>query len=257
MKMSSNNEKNTAIILCNCGGKIVPETVIKELQKRLKFGNVDIYELKDLCAVAVNNKSVLEDIEKWYNEKIVIACYARAVKAIVEQNGIGLSNYRVVSFRVSSINSVIEEVKVSDSIENKGEYKEISSTLKVPAWYPVIDKTKCTLCGKCAEFCLFGVYEFDKRELKVVNPLSCKNNCPACGRACPSSAIIFPKLPEKSMISGANNDNLQDISKEDDKLLTTLENRNAKRKFILQGDVINKAYEERKIALEKSKKNKK
>ena len=66
-----------------------------------------------------------------------------------------------------------------------------------PAWYPVIDLDRCSNCGQCHEFCLFGVYEKDADgRVRVSNPESCKNNCPACARICPEAAIIFPKVAE-------------------------------------------------------------
>lgn len=69
------------------------------------------------------------------------------------------------------------------------------------AWFPVIDKDRCTECGKCFDFCPFGVYEMVNDRVRVVHPTHCKNNCPACARNCPSEAIIFPKYG-RSPING-------------------------------------------------------
>jgi len=72
-----------------------------------------------------------------------------------------------------------------------------------PAWFPVLDYSRCTACGQCFEFCLFGVYEKTQEgRVVVAHPESCKNNCPACARICPETAIIFPKVGE-SPINGA------------------------------------------------------
>jgi NAD-dependent dihydropyrimidine dehydrogenase PreA subunit len=65
-------------------------------------------------------------------------------------------------------------------------------------WYPVIDYARCTNCMECIDFCLFGVYGLDGKEMILVeNQDSCKRGCPACSRVCPENAIIFPehKMP--------------------------------------------------------------
>jgi NAD-dependent dihydropyrimidine dehydrogenase PreA subunit len=57
----------------------------------------------------------------------------------------------------------------------------------------VIDRGRCTDCGQCLEFCLFGVYERDAGgRVTVAVPGSCKDGCPACARICPQGAITFP-----------------------------------------------------------------
>ena len=71
------------------------------------------------------------------------------------------------------------------------------------AWYPVLDYEKCVNCGKCHDFCLFGVYAIEDGKVKVAQPQNCKNNCPACSRVCPAEAVIFPKY-ERSPINGGS-----------------------------------------------------
>ena len=67
-------------------------------------------------------------------------------------------------------------------------------------WFPVLDYDRCTGCGQCVEFCLFGVYKASDParagKPRVVQPAKCKTNCPACARVCPASAIIFPKYAD-------------------------------------------------------------
>ena len=68
-------------------------------------------------------------------------------------------------------------------------------------WYPVIDRSRCTSCRHCLQFCLFGVYEMRDRRVVAVRPDACKDGCPACARVCPQGAIIFP-LSNEPAIAG-------------------------------------------------------
>jgi len=71
-------------------------------------------------------------------------------------------------------------------------------------WYPVIDRTRCTGCGTCAEYCLFSVYTqgaatSSGERVSVTKPLNCKTGCPACARLCPEGAVIFPFCHEAEL----------------------------------------------------------
>ena len=70
------------------------------------------------------------------------------------------------------------------------------------AWFPVIDRDRCINCRKCHDFCLFGVYAIEDKQVKVVHPENCKNNCPACARTCPKTAVIFPKYNQSPINGG-------------------------------------------------------
>jgi len=64
-------------------------------------------------------------------------------------------------------------------------------------WFPVIDRTRCTGCGTCADYCLFSVYAVEQdlppsEKIRVVMPQYCKTGCPACSRLCPTGALMFP-----------------------------------------------------------------
>jgi ferredoxin len=71
-------------------------------------------------------------------------------------------------------------------------------------WYPVIDRTRCTGCGTCHDYCLFSVYGKTEKgdpsgRVRVRAPLNCKTGCPACARLCPEGALIFPFCHEAEL----------------------------------------------------------
>ena len=67
-------------------------------------------------------------------------------------------------------------------------------------WFPVIDRTRCTGCGTCADYCLFSVYATEpSATVRVAMPQYCKIGCPACARLCPTGALIFPFCAEPEL----------------------------------------------------------
>lgn len=78
--------------------------------------------------------------------------------------------------------------------------RETDPALLPRRWYPVIDRDRCTACGACREYCLFGVYGLEERDgerrVVVAHPDACKDGCPACARVCPRQAILFPEAPD-------------------------------------------------------------
>jgi ferredoxin len=71
-------------------------------------------------------------------------------------------------------------------------------------WFPVIDRSRCTGCGTCADYCLFSVYAAKEdqptnEKIRVAMPQHCKIGCPACARLCPTGALIFPFCHEPEL----------------------------------------------------------
>ena len=248
-------KKNNCLIYCNCSAGIISGEKQDELTESFKKLHIDVFELHDLCAISINEKEFLASLEEEYNKKFIVACYPRAIKNIFLQNNISISNYEVLNFRELSEESIIETLtKLIEAQSLPGNYVVKRSSLEVPAWYPVIDTSRCTLCGQCARFCVFGVYKYNKSSLQVVNPLSCKNNCPACGRTCAASAIIFPRLPENSVLSGADPD-MESPAKSDKKesLFVLLNDRNNAHRNIFRQGVTQQAEEEKRKAIDEFK----
>lgn len=245
-------EQKACVIFCRCGAGIA-ESSYDEISKGLKNLDADVYELHDLCSFSLHEKDALNAIGIKYQKKIVVACYPRAVKHMLVQGGVNLGSFDVLNFKELSASKIFENLKKEHHIiDGVAKYHIQYSDLKVPAWFPVIDESLCSLCGKCARFCLFGVYSFNKKSLKVVNPLACKNNCPACGRTCPTSAIIFPRLNENTVLAGAEPDSIIKKTAEGG-LMMLLNDRNRDRKNIFRQGVMEQAEEERRKALEEFK----
>lgn len=59
-------------------------------------------------------------------------------------------------------------------------------------WYPTIHDAQCTGCGKCVEFCQYGVFQEQDRKFQVINPYGCVVGCSECTKICPAGAIEFP-----------------------------------------------------------------
>ncbi len=190
--------------------------------------------IPDLCRAAAEKDPILG---KGFSE--IHACHPRAVRALFEFAGHPLPDtVKLINHRTPA------------------PPHSLTPTLQTnPAWYPVLDYSRCTHCGQCFEFCLFGVFEKSTEgKIRVVNPQNCKNNCPACARICPTTAIIFPKVGE-SPIDGA------DVSDEDerkanvkinvdeilgDDVYAALNARKQKRRSLLNQKKIEKALAERK-----------
>lgn len=81
--------------------------------------------------------------------------------------------------------------------------KALKDEYGVP-WFPVIDRSRCTGCGTCEDYCLFSVYSVDRtrpanERVRVTAPLNCKTGCPACSRLCPAGALLFPFCAEPAL----------------------------------------------------------
>lgn len=249
----------TCILFCQCGGGIIASEKSEQIKTMLQLWDVDLYLLDDFCGIVLGRKDFIRAIDQKYDRKVMVACYPRAIKSLLAQNELALSGLEVLNFRELSIGELEGKLRndflFSEGIANQ---TDMESGLDVPAWYPVIDQPLCSNCGKCFKFCLFGVYSFNNKQLKVVNSLACKNNCPACGRNCPASAIIFPRLKEGGVLAGAEPGSVAGVKEfaTDNSLISTLNQRYAMRRNIFRAGLMQQAEAERQKALDELKNNK-
>jgi heterodisulfide reductase subunit A-like polyferredoxin len=250
----------TCILFCQCGGGVIASEKSEQIKSMLQLLDADLFQLDDFCGIVLGRKDFIRAIDKQYDRKVMVACYPRAIKNLLAQNDLALSGLEVLNFRELSVGDIESKLK-NDFLftEGKAAQTNVESGLNVPAWYPVIDQPICTNCGKCFKFCLFGVYSFNNKQLRVVNSLACKNNCPACGRNCPASAIIFPRLKEAGVLAGAEPGSGAPVKEfaMDSSLISTLNQRSALRRNIFRTGLMQQAEAERQKALDEMKSGKK
>jgi len=220
---------NKSILVCQCAERRLLDQ--EALSALLEQDNVTVIE--DLCKAAADKDPILEN---GFSE--VHACHPRAVRALFGFAGHPLP----------------DEVEVRNHRIPSPQQPDNAASDFPPAWYPVIDYDRCTSCGQCHEFCLFGVYTKDEQgRVLVSNPASCKNNCPACARICPETAIIFPKVGETPINGAEVTDeaerqanvkiNVDEIL--GDNVYAALNARKEKRRSLLNRKKIEKALKER------------
>ncbi|MDR0973229.1 MAG: ferredoxin family protein [Prevotellaceae bacterium] len=195
------------IAICACTSRsFIDKDKIVIIASMLRANGYDVTIESDLCQLFSVNSSRLSEIISG----TILACYPRAVRSL--SNWRGLEAVRTADIRNQTEKEILSLFDLAPdqevvNTEKEQIWREIEAlpTTESDAWFPVIDKTRCTECGKCYDFCLFGVYGITNKRTTVIHPQNCKNNCPACARVCPARAIVFPKY-DKSPINGGSKD---------------------------------------------------
>jgi len=189
------------ITICACASRtFINKEKVAQLAAAAKQAGWDVEIVGDLCELCETKEEVVHEIA----QSTIVACHARAVKSLMAFAG--EPNCQSIDLRSQSLEDVLKALGIAaapaDAADKwKEQLAAFPSKLGEDAWYPTLDKDACAECGKCFEFCPFGVYEMVNDRVTVVHPQHCKNNCPACARQCPVSAIIFPKY-DRSPING-------------------------------------------------------
>ena len=193
------------ITLCACASRtFIDKEKVARLTAILQAAGKEVEVVPDLCEWIEQRSNRLSDIVTGP----IIACHPRALKALFEWAG--LSAPQTVDMRAQDEAAVLTALGLStDSVcpadrlaASQTHLEGLSKKPGQDAWFPAIDKSRCIDCGKCHDFCLFGVYTLEGKKVVVKNPENCKNNCPACARNCPTQAIIFPKYAHAPINGG-------------------------------------------------------
>jgi len=184
------------------------EKTLSEFLSENVSGDAPAMVCDDLCAVAAAaaTKRRLADFIAENDGKVVVAaCAPRAVKTLLAHAGIPEKHAAAVEVADVRGNRGCDASATPPELPGSAETAErLDAPADAPRWFPVIDKSRCTACGACVEFCLFGVHaKLDDGTVAVVEPGECKDKCPACARICPTNAVIFPKF-DSAPINGGN-----------------------------------------------------
>jgi len=226
------------------------------------------YVLDDLCGLCAGDPGKISNLVNDARQVLLIACHPRATKILLHNAGVeDVEKIRFFSLLENDPARLLTEI---GNFIGKEETTPpdippgttlLQSDLSWPAWYPLIDDSRCTRCGQCADFCLFGVYRKSADSVEVVSPRNCKDNCPACARICPAVAIVFPKYAGGGAIGGSGGfdekSEIQRMQQDTDEILgndiyKALEQRRMKRRSIIRDDSLQKAVAERDEALKQA-----
>jgi Pyruvate/2-oxoacid:ferredoxin oxidoreductase delta subunit len=272
------------ILFCDCqarneSAKWTGTAGIVEMHPEIQYDT-----LTDLCGLCAKDPKKVKELIDNARKVLLIACYPRAVNLLLHHAGVDITEkiriFNILEDDPAKLLSVIgaftQEIRTIAGDQGfpgmVGDARDFTAPVPPgktlaqsdplwPAWYPVIDHSRCNHCGQCADFCLFGVYRRSAGSVEVVNPGNCKNNCPACARICPNVAIVFPKYAGGGAIGGSdsidNRDEMERLQQDTDAILgndiyKALELRKMKRRSIIREDALHKAIMERDEALEQA-----
>lgn len=192
--------KKIIILFCHCvHHHTLPEAMRRAVREAVAARGIPIVDVPDLCGVCADGAAALKETLSQAERVAVAACHPRALRWLLHAAGCALPpDTQFLNLRTASTPELLAQVDRLPETASDGAVAPPAYAAPAaedwPPWFPIIDESRCSRCGQCVSFCLFGVYTRVNGRVTVTQPHHCKNNCPACARICPEAAIIFPKL---------------------------------------------------------------
>ena len=147
------------ITICVCSSRsFIDRSEVVKLAVSAQKAGVEVRLVSDLCELCENK---LEEVHALAATTIV-ACHPRAVKSLMAFAG--EDNVNSLNLRSQSADEVLEalglkpvDISEADTAPWMSEIEAMPRKLGEDAWYPTLDKDVCAECGKCLEFCPFGI----------------------------------------------------------------------------------------------------
>lgn len=203
--MSEQSMKITKLVICCCADyELIKKEHIQQLYTAAVNAGITVELCSDFCLETVENPAKLNEMSKVGTA--LAACQPRAVASLFSRAGVPAP--QLIDIRHHPIENILKQYGWESAPETESVALPTYQN-EWKAWFPVIDPQRCSSCGKCVDYCFFGVYQKNEKYIEVKFPQNCKNNCPACARVCPQHAIIFPKHSE-AQINGGKTDSFND-----------------------------------------------
>ena len=182
----------TKITICACASrKFIDKKQVAKLATALAKQGFEVNIEEDLCRLVEQKSKRLAEIA----ESTIIACHERAVRNLLKFRE--LETESLFDLRQQDSAEILKAIGVDvvlTDVVDEGIEDKIAAMEPEPgedAWFPVIDTERCINCRKCHDFCLFGVYTIENKQVKVLHPENCKNNCPACARTSTGRRAVY------------------------------------------------------------------
>jgi len=92
---------------------------------------------------------------------------------------------------INTKNAILIDTDVEEPNSHIFMKPEIEDTISVTKDYPKVDIEKCTLCGKCGEFCRYNAILPAKNKVLIFKEIC--HDCGGCQLVCPTGAIKYEK----------------------------------------------------------------